>query len=62
MTSKVFFRAIELLAKTSEEMQKATKGQIKDFYNGYNLAMQTVYEMSKTVDDNWKFNINTSEY
>lgn len=49
MTSKDFFRAIELLAKASEEMQKDTTGQIQDFYNGYNLAMQTVYEMSKTI-------------
>lgn len=49
MTSKDFFRAIELLAKASDEMQKATTGQIKDFYNGYNLAMQTVYEMNKTI-------------
>ena len=49
MTNKDFFRAIELLAKTSEEMQKATTGQIKDFYNGYNLAMHTIYEMSKTI-------------
>lgn len=53
MTSKEFFRAIELLAKASEEMQKATTGQIKDFYNGYNLAMQTVYEMSKTINDEY---------
>ena len=51
MTNKDFFRAIELLANASEEMQKATTGQIKDFYNGYNLAMQTIYEMSKTIKE-----------
>lgn len=51
MTNKDFFRAIELLAKTSEEMQKATTGQIKDFYSGYSLAFITIYEMSKCVNN-----------
>lgn len=56
MTSKEFFRAIELLNKTAKAMEQATTGQIKDFYTGYALAFTTIYEMSKCVnnDDNVK--------
>lgn len=51
MTSKEFFRAIELLNKSAKAMEQATTGQVKDFYTGYSLAFSTIYEMSKCVNN-----------